>query len=332
MNCAKVVYSLLFCLAVTAGCAPQAEPVRYLTAPPPTDAPPPVPETGPQVVVLSVPPPKTIESGTSGCVSPSGTSLATMNATRAVRSLNANTSANMAALEYLLSRVDPDLTCGTLFHETASGQVRSIRVYKLTRGAAQYSAGEGQLWSVLSQLQLVRISSVVVYTDISGLPPKILLRAGWRSEGVEIPKVRGERVGLYSKLATSGRSTFLSARSSRPTINDRFNCADFSTQAAAQAFFSGLPGDVNRLDGDNDGIACESPRNTARPYRIALEDLPQTFTVVHSPEDYFLPPSGTSSGMSFGMSSDTSYSSGSCYVSSYTRKDGTHVSGYSRSC
>ncbi len=36
------------------------------------------------------------------------------------------------------------------------------------------------------------------------------------------------------------------------------NCADFSTHAAAQACFEAYPGDPFNLDGDNDGIACES--------------------------------------------------------------------------
>lgn len=37
------------------------------------------------------------------------------------------------------------------------------------------------------------------------------------------------------------------------------NCGDFSTQAVAQAFFNGaLPGDRHRLDGDRNGIVCES--------------------------------------------------------------------------
>jgi beta-lactamase superfamily II metal-dependent hydrolase len=36
------------------------------------------------------------------------------------------------------------------------------------------------------------------------------------------------------------------------------NCADFSTQAEAQACFAAFPGDPFNLDGDNDGIACES--------------------------------------------------------------------------
>jgi competence protein ComEC len=36
------------------------------------------------------------------------------------------------------------------------------------------------------------------------------------------------------------------------------DCADFSTQAQAQACFEAHPGDPFNLDGDNDGIACES--------------------------------------------------------------------------
>jgi len=42
---------------------------------------------------------------------------------------------------------------------------------------------------------------------------------------------------------------------------DEYNCDDFETQPEAQAFFEKAGGpnkDVNRLDGDKDGIACES--------------------------------------------------------------------------
>lgn len=238
-----------------------------------------------------------------------------------VRSLNANTSAEMATLEYLLYQIDSDLTCGTLFQETVSGQVRSVRVYELTDGATQYGAAEGQLQSALRRLQLADTSSVVIYADFDGLLPKILLRAGWRSDRVETPGPRAEKMKLYSGLATSGRSVFLSAKSSHSTINDRFNCADFSTQAAAQAFFSGLPDDINRLDGDNDGIACESAANSSRPYQVALDDLPDPSTAISSPTRRYTPSSSSSSS-----------SSGKCYVRGYTRKDGTRVSGYYRSC
>ena len=42
---------------------------------------------------------------------------------------------------------------------------------------------------------------------------------------------------------------------------DEYNCSDFSTQPEAQAFFvkaGGVQGDVNGLDGNKDGNACES--------------------------------------------------------------------------
>ncbi|SDO46206.1 excalibur calcium-binding domain-containing protein [Geodermatophilus sp. DSM 45219] len=51
------------------------------------------------------------------------------------------------------------------------------------------------------------------------------------------------------------------------------DCPDFASQAAAQAAFDAVPGDPERLDADNDGIACEdqayastgSTQVTARP-------------------------------------------------------------------
>lgn len=42
---------------------------------------------------------------------------------------------------------------------------------------------------------------------------------------------------------------------------DEYNCNDFDTQPEAQAFFKKAGGpskDTNNLDGDDDGIACES--------------------------------------------------------------------------
>jgi hypothetical protein len=42
---------------------------------------------------------------------------------------------------------------------------------------------------------------------------------------------------------------------------DEYNCDDFSTQPEAQKFYSnagGVSKDTNRLDGDKDGVACES--------------------------------------------------------------------------
>ena len=39
---------------------------------------------------------------------------------------------------------------------------------------------------------------------------------------------------------------------------DAFNCDDFATQAQAQAVLRADPSDPNRLDGNRDGVACES--------------------------------------------------------------------------
>ena len=39
---------------------------------------------------------------------------------------------------------------------------------------------------------------------------------------------------------------------------NRYNCPDFRSQAEAQAVLRADPSDPNRLDRDNDGIACES--------------------------------------------------------------------------
>ncbi len=40
--------------------------------------------------------------------------------------------------------------------------------------------------------------------------------------------------------------------------NSDCNCSDFKTQAQAQQVLAAFPGDKFKLDGDNDGVACES--------------------------------------------------------------------------
>ena len=42
---------------------------------------------------------------------------------------------------------------------------------------------------------------------------------------------------------------------------DEYNCDDFETQAEAQVFFDnagGIEGDINRLDGNKDGVPCQA--------------------------------------------------------------------------
>jgi hypothetical protein len=48
------------------------------------------------------------------------------------------------------------------------------------------------------------------------------------------------------------------ASSGNSTPGDIYNCSDFPSQAAAQAYLRQYPSDPSRLDADRDGIACES--------------------------------------------------------------------------
>jgi len=53
----------------------------------------------------------------------------------------------------------------------------------------------------------------------------------------------------------------ITTNSSKGKAADEYNCDDFSTQPEAQTFYErvgGLGNDVNRLDGDKDGVACEA--------------------------------------------------------------------------
>lgn len=43
-------------------------------------------------------------------------------------------------------------------------------------------------------------------------------------------------------------------------VNSDCNCSDFRTQAEAQKVLQAYQGDPYRLDGDQDGVACESLR------------------------------------------------------------------------
>lgn len=70
------------------------------------------------------------------------------------------------------------------------------------------------------------------------------------------------------KLDKSGNILFdkagnITTDKKRGKYANEYNCSDFSTQREAQAFFEkvgGTKNDVNRLDGDKDGRACESLR------------------------------------------------------------------------
>ncbi len=62
-----------------------------------------------------------------------------------------------------------------------------------------------------------------------------------------------------SKVMRDINGNVVTDGSGKPT--DEYNCDDFTKQSQAQTFFQNAGGpstDTNRLDGDKDGIACES--------------------------------------------------------------------------
>ena len=79
----------------------------------------------------------------------------------------------------------------------------------------------------------------------------------WRTKSFEESKVLRDESGnvLYDKEGNITTDKALGKKS------DDYNCDDFSTKSEAQRFFlkvGGAGNDVNRLDGDKDGEACES--------------------------------------------------------------------------
>ena len=79
----------------------------------------------------------------------------------------------------------------------------------------------------------------------------------WQTKSFEESKISRDDAGnfLFDKF---GEITTDSAIGKKA---DDYNCDDFSTQPEAQTFFTkvgGVGNDVNRLDGDKDGEACES--------------------------------------------------------------------------
>jgi hypothetical protein len=79
----------------------------------------------------------------------------------------------------------------------------------------------------------------------------------WQTKSLQESKVSRDESGniLFDKFGD------ITTDSSKGKKADEYNCDDFSTQSEAQVFFlkvGGVGNDLNRLDGDKDGEACES--------------------------------------------------------------------------
>jgi hypothetical protein len=83
----------------------------------------------------------------------------------------------------------------------------------------------------------------------------------WETKSFEQSKIVRDQAGnfLYDKFGN------ITTDSTVGKLADEYNCEDFTTQPEAQLFYEkvgGVGNDVNRLDGDKDGEACESlPQN-----------------------------------------------------------------------
>lgn len=79
----------------------------------------------------------------------------------------------------------------------------------------------------------------------------------WETKSFQESKASRDESGniLFDKFGN------ITTDSSKGKKADEYNCDDFSTNPEAQSFFEkvgGTSNDLNRLDGDKDGEACES--------------------------------------------------------------------------
>ena len=66
---------------------------------------------------------------------------------------------------------------------------------------------------------------------------------------------------LLTRLLRDKEGNVVEEGTTGAKYTDEYNCDDFGTQPEAQAFFEkagGVKSDVNRLDGNKDGVACQS--------------------------------------------------------------------------
>lgn len=72
---------------------------------------------------------------------------------------------------------------------------------------------------------------------------------------------RTEDGGFMTRILRDREGNVVAEGTAGAKYTDEYNCDDFDTQPEAQAFFEkagGVEGDVNRLDGNKDGVACQA--------------------------------------------------------------------------
>ena len=227
---------------------------------------------------------------------------------QAVAGLDASANQNIQNLESTLYELDTRYSCGILVD---SDLEKSVLVYTLSVNSTS-STKETSVKTALDALSQPSTTYAVVLNSKSGDFLSGFIKQG--SNSTTSLASSPDKVQYFSQLGKSNRSFTLGAGSrstgsSQSSSSDFYNCSDFSSQAAAQAFFASDLSDPNRLDADNDGKACEWFDSRTYTKRTITVTRPVTRTY-----------------------SSSSSNSGKCYVNGYTRKDGTRVKGYYRKC
>lgn len=231
-------------------------------------------------------------------ISQSSTSLSQI-----VSSLNANENQKLQSLQVILYNIDSNYNCGILLD---SDLEKGILVYDVAVNSSS-SNHDATIKASLDSLNENSVTFAVLTRSSSGDPSGIYVKRG--NSAASNVDLSSEYTPYFSQLGKSNKSIFLGSRSNSTTQSqgsDIYNCSDFSSQTAAQAFFQSSLDDSSRLDADNDGRACEI---------FETRTFTKYTTTVTKPR-----------------TTPYSSSSGKCWVNGYTRKNGTRVSGYYRKC
>jgi micrococcal nuclease len=127
-----------------------------------------------------------------------------------------------------------------------------------------YIEDAGGMWTYegkrLSQVNLLIAASG--YADVLTIAPNVKYSERFLNA---VQHARDAKRGMWASMNNEGQTSTINqvAPSTTPqnysTSGGDRDCSDFSSHAQAQAFFEAAgPGDPHRLDGDDDGLACES--------------------------------------------------------------------------
>lgn len=135
---------------------------------------------------------------------------------------------------------------GTTQRKTAKGIIGVVIVLLLGALGMEVSNNDFDLGSIFSGNS---VQDSKIQRDANG-------NLQTNKDGSFVTKLMRDKLGNVVPEGTAGAK-----------YTDEYNCDDFKTQDEAQAFFikaGGVNKDTNRLDGDNNGIACQSLPKTAK--------------------------------------------------------------------